>query len=72
MRSIVELGHHLGYRVTAEGVDDPRALEFLRDIGCDHAQGFLVARALPAAAFEALLDGGEWPGRLPAGRGVPA
>ena len=72
VRSIVELGHHLGYRVTAEGVDDPLALAFLGEIGCDHAQGFLVARALPVAAFEALLDAGEWPGRHPAARGVAA
>jgi diguanylate cyclase (GGDEF)-like protein len=71
VRSIVELGHHLGYRVTAEGVDDPRALDFLRGIGCDHAQGFLVARALPAAELEALLASGQWAGRAPAGRGVP-
>lgn len=55
VRSIVELGHHLGYRVTAEGVDDPAALAFLADIGCDHAQGFLIAEAMPAGAFEASL-----------------
>lgn len=63
VRSIVELGHHLGYRVTAEGVDDPAALAWLSSIGCDHAQGFLIAAALPEAAFDAFVAAGEWPGR---------
>jgi diguanylate cyclase (GGDEF)-like protein len=49
VRSIVELGHRLGYRVTAEGVEDAGALEQLATIGCDHAQGFFIARPMPAA-----------------------
>src|SRR5207344_1944339 len=60
VRSIVELGHHLGYRVTAEGVDNAASLEFLAEIGCDHAQGFLIARALPADGFERMVDSREW------------
>ena len=32
VRSIVELGHDLGYRVTAEGVEDPRAIDLLREM----------------------------------------
>ena len=55
VRSIVELAHHLGYRVAAEGVDHPATLAFLREIGCDHAQGWLIAKALPADAFDAFL-----------------
>ena len=50
VRSIVDLGHQLGYRVTAEGVDGDEALRFLADIGCDHAQGYFVARPMPAEA----------------------
>ena len=49
VRSIVELGHRLGFQVTAEGVEDQGALEQLAVIGCDHAQGFFIARPLPAA-----------------------
>jgi EAL domain-containing protein (putative c-di-GMP-specific phosphodiesterase class I) len=63
VRSIVELGHHLGYRVTAEGVDDPKALAFLAEVGCDHAQGYLIAKPLDANAFDGFLAGGDWPGR---------
>jgi diguanylate cyclase (GGDEF)-like protein len=55
VRSIVDLAHDLGYRVTAEGVDHEAALAFLREVGCDHAQGWLIARALPADAFDAFL-----------------
>jgi diguanylate cyclase (GGDEF)-like protein len=49
--SIVEMGHRLGYRVTAEGVNDQATLDYLGDIGCDHAQGFFIARALPVDAL---------------------
>ena len=58
VRSIVELGHRLGYRVTAEGVSDQATLDYLSEIGCDHAQGFFIARPLPAEAFDAFLAGG--------------
>jgi EAL domain-containing protein (putative c-di-GMP-specific phosphodiesterase class I) len=61
VRSIVELGHHLGYRVTAEGVDDPRALDFLAAVGCDHAQGYLIAEPMPLVAFDAFLAASRWP-----------
>ncbi|RZA13750.1 MAG: EAL domain-containing protein, partial [Lysobacteraceae bacterium] len=63
VRSIVELGHHLGYRVTAEGVDDQAALAFLADVGCDHAQGFLVAKPLEPGVLEEFLAAGAWAGR---------
>jgi EAL domain-containing protein (putative c-di-GMP-specific phosphodiesterase class I) len=62
VRSIVELGHHLGYKVTAEGVDKDETLRFLAQVGCDHAQGFLIARALPADSVERMIDSREWIG----------
>ncbi len=49
--SIVELAHRLGFRVTAEGVEDQGALDYLGAIGCDHAQGYFIARPLQAEAF---------------------
>jgi predicted signal transduction protein with EAL and GGDEF domain len=55
VRSIVDLGHRLGYRVTAEGVDNPEALRFLGEIGCDHAQGYFIARPLPADQVRAMV-----------------
>ena len=56
--SIVELGHRLGYRVTAEGVTDQATLDYLGQIRCDHAQGFFIARPMPAEAFDAFLANG--------------
>ena len=47
VRAIVDLGHNLGLRVVAEGVEDARSLALLREIGCDTAQGYLVSRPLP-------------------------
>jgi diguanylate cyclase (GGDEF)-like protein len=57
VQSIIDLGHRLGYAVTAEGVEDAEALAFLAQAGCDHAQGFLVAAALPVAGFNQRLAG---------------
>jgi len=47
-RAIVELGHALGLRVVAEGVERPRQLAFLRELGCDEMQGFLFGAGMPA------------------------
>src|SRR5262249_7097350 len=42
VRAIVDLGHRLGFRVTSEGVEDRAALDFLAEVGCDHAQGYFI------------------------------
>ena len=47
VQSTIELGHSLGLSVVAEGVEDVEVLEVLRDLGCDLAQGYAIARALP-------------------------
>jgi EAL domain-containing protein (putative c-di-GMP-specific phosphodiesterase class I)/GGDEF domain-containing protein len=47
VRSTVDLAHGLGLKVTAEGVESPTALALLSGMGCDHAQGYLIARPLP-------------------------
>jgi EAL domain-containing protein (putative c-di-GMP-specific phosphodiesterase class I) len=61
VRSIVELGHRLGYRVTAEGVEDVRAFEYLTEVGCDHAQGFYIAKALAPQEFDHFATTALWP-----------
>lgn len=48
VRSIVELGHNLGVVVVAEGVDDQDTLDRLAEMGCDVAQGHLIARPMEA------------------------
>ena len=52
VRVMVELGHALGLRVVAEGVEDDLTLELLRSLGCDFAQGYAVGRPVPAAELE--------------------
>jgi diguanylate cyclase (GGDEF)-like protein len=48
VRSIVDLGHNLSLRVVGEGVETSSVLDGLRHVGCDEAQGFLLARPMPA------------------------
>ena len=55
VRAIVDLGHNLGLRVVAEGVEDQRSLEILTQLGCDSVQGYLVSRPLPLAVLESWL-----------------
>ena len=45
VRAVIGLGHSLGMRVVAEGVEAEGQLAWLRLQGCDYAQGFLFARA---------------------------
>ena len=51
VRSAVDLGHHFGFRVLAEGVELNETREALQALGCDLAQGHLFAPPLPARAF---------------------
>ena len=46
--SSISLAHELGLRVVAEGIETPAQLLRLRELGCDVAQGYLLARPLPA------------------------
>ena len=55
VRSIVDLGHHLGLQVVAEGVEDATAWEFLLANRCDMVQGYYVSRPLPALDFESFV-----------------
>jgi EAL domain-containing protein (putative c-di-GMP-specific phosphodiesterase class I)/GGDEF domain-containing protein len=47
VRSTVDLAHSLGLKVTAEGVETDMALSLLAGMGCDLAQGFLIAKPMP-------------------------
>lgn len=48
VRSTIDLGHHLGLRVVAEGVEDRMTLDELRRLGSDLAQGYGISRPHPA------------------------
>ena len=53
VRSMIEIAHGLGCRVTAEGVETPPVRRWLADAGCDEAQGYLFSRP---AAWPSVLD----------------
>jgi diguanylate cyclase (GGDEF)-like protein/PAS domain S-box-containing protein len=58
-RTIVQVGRDLGMQVVAEGIEHPRQLAELRDMGCGYGQGFLLARPMGAAGVEALIRTGS-------------
>ena len=53
--AIIAMGHALGLRVVAEGVETEAQLAFFREQGCDEIQGFLVSRPLPESEFQQQL-----------------
>jgi len=53
--TIIAIGHTLGFKVLAEGVENTEQLEFLTAQGCDLYQGYFKSEALPAEEFEKLL-----------------
>jgi len=56
VRSVIDLAHNLGFEVVAEGVETASVLDALREAGCDIAQGFHIARPMPADQLEEWLS----------------
>jgi len=56
----IGLGHSLGLRVVAEGVEQPETWELLAALGCDSAQGYYLSRPLPVAELEQWLANSPW------------
>jgi len=55
-KAINALGHTLGFKVLAEGVENQQQLDFLQNIGCNTYQGYIKSKPLPADEFIALLS----------------
>ena len=53
VRSVIDLAHNLALETVAEGIEDQRTLERLRDLDCDLAQGYHLARPMTADALDA-------------------
>ena len=60
IRTIITMGHSLRMKVIAEGVETPGQLAFLKQEGCDEAQGYHFSRPVPAEEFEPLLRRKSW------------
>ena len=78
VRSTIGLGHALGLRVVAEGIEDEETLSMLSEFGCDVAQGYLISRPVPAERLELGSLAAAWRGAsrawsaVPVGAGSPA
>jgi diguanylate cyclase (GGDEF)-like protein len=55
VKAIITMGHSLGMRVVAEGVESEAQCEFLARNMCDEIQGYYVSRPVPAGELDALL-----------------
>jgi diguanylate cyclase (GGDEF)-like protein/PAS domain S-box-containing protein len=56
VKATIDMAHAVGLTVVAEGVETTQQEDCLRELGCDHAQGYLYARPQPAAAITELLS----------------
>ena len=55
VQSTIGLAGNMGLSTVAEGVEDAEALEMLRILGCEYAQGYFIAKPLPPAALREFL-----------------
>jgi EAL domain-containing protein (putative c-di-GMP-specific phosphodiesterase class I) len=55
VKSIVDLGHNLGLRVVAEGVETENHVDVLKNLGCDRLQGYYFSKPKPAEEIDQWL-----------------
>ena len=58
VKSTIDLGHNLGLRVVAEGLETLPAWQLLRQMGCDQGQGYFISKPMPGDKFIAWLE--QW------------
>jgi EAL domain-containing protein (putative c-di-GMP-specific phosphodiesterase class I) len=58
VRSTIDLGHNMGLRVVAEGIESEAVWRLLAALGCDHGQGYFMSRPIPAAKLVEWI--GNW------------
>jgi len=60
-----DLAHALGLETVAEGIEGAAQLEVIRELGCDHVQGFHLARPAPPGEITELIREHRYHGREP-------
>jgi EAL domain-containing protein (putative c-di-GMP-specific phosphodiesterase class I) len=60
VRTTISLGHELGLKVVAEGVENRTAFDRLATLNCDVAQGYFMSKPLPSEALELWMREGSW------------
>ncbi len=68
--SIITLGHNLGMKVVAEGVESDNQFNILSQVGCDEIQGYFISYPLNSEEFEAWANDKKNPLRLPKAVGM--
>lgn len=58
--AVVDLAANLGLRSIAEGIETQHQLDRLRELGCDHAQGYLFSRPVPAGDIPTAIQRTAW------------
>jgi EAL domain-containing protein (putative c-di-GMP-specific phosphodiesterase class I) len=61
VQAAIELGHHLGLNVVAEGVENKETFDLLAQLGCDEAQGYFISRPMAAPELIKWLNESSWP-----------
>jgi EAL domain-containing protein (putative c-di-GMP-specific phosphodiesterase class I) len=56
VKAMIDLAHNLGLASVAEGIEAPEGLQLLEELGCDIAQGFLLAKPMEPDRLVAWLD----------------
>lgn len=56
VRSIIDMGHQLGMKVVAEGVETQKQLQFLKESDCDYIQGYIFSKPLSKVDFIRLVE----------------
>lgn len=60
VKAAVDLGHTLGLKIVAEGVEDETTLNLLSGMGCDYAQGYYMAKPMPYEDLMIWIKNSEW------------
>ncbi|MFL0796459.1 MAG: EAL domain-containing protein [Cellvibrionaceae bacterium] len=60
VRSTIQLAHNLGLKVVAEGVEEEQLLNVLKNMGCDEAQGYFIARPMDALTVRQWINESQW------------
>jgi len=55
VKSTIDLGHNMGLRVVAEGVENIEVMHLLKELSCDQAQGYYISKPMPSADLPAWL-----------------
>jgi diguanylate cyclase (GGDEF)-like protein/PAS domain S-box-containing protein len=55
LKSMIEMGHNLGYEITIEGVETQEQFEIIKNLGCKSAQGYLFSKPVSSREITRLL-----------------